>query len=133
MRTNKVLIIDDDQDLLVGLTTRLKANGFSVVCATDGISAIAVARKEAPDLIILDLGLPAGDGFLVLERMKGLADLAATPVIVLSARNPEGNMKRALDAGAVAFFQKPPDNHEFLNAIRHALGETIALSTFLKT
>jgi DNA-binding response OmpR family regulator len=133
MRTNKVLIIDDDQDLLVGLTTRLKANGFSVVCATDGISAIAVARKEAPDLIILDLGLPAGDGFLVLERMKGLADLAATPVIVLSARNPGGNMKRALDAGAVAFFQKPPDNHEFLNAIRHALGETIALSTFLKT
>jgi DNA-binding response OmpR family regulator len=133
MRTNKVLIIDDDQDLLVGLTTRLKANGFSVVCATDGISAIAVARKEAPDLIILDLGLPAGDGFLVLERMKGLADLAATPVIVLSARNPAGNKKRALDAGAVAFFQKPPDNHEFLNAIRHALGETIALSTFLKT
>jgi DNA-binding response OmpR family regulator len=133
MRTNKVLIIDDDQDLLVGLTTRLKANGFSVVCATDGISAISVARKEAPDLIILDLGLPAGDGFLVLERMKGLADLAATPVIVLSARNPAGNKKRALDAGAVAFFQKPPDNHEFLNAIRHALGETIALSTFLKT
>jgi DNA-binding response OmpR family regulator len=92
-----------------------------------------VARKEVPDLIILDVGLPAGDGFLVLERMRGLADLAAIPVIVLSARDPAGNKQRAIDAGAVAFFQKPPDNHEFLGAIRQALGETTALSSFLKS
>jgi DNA-binding response OmpR family regulator len=128
-----ILIIDDDQHLVLGLTPRLKAHGYRVISATDAISAITVARKEAPDLIILDLGLPAGDGFVVLERLKSLADLAATPVIVLSARDPAENQKRALDAGAVAFFQKPPDNHEFLTAIRQALGETIALSTFLKT
>jgi DNA-binding response OmpR family regulator len=133
MSGKKILIIDDDQPLLLGLSARLKANGYGVVSAMDGISAIAVARKEAPDLIILDLGLPAGDGFLVLERMKGLADLGSIPVIVLSARDPAGNEKRVLDAGAVAFFQKPPDNHEFMAAIRQALGETIALSTFLKT
>jgi two-component system, OmpR family, KDP operon response regulator KdpE len=133
MKEKKILIIDDDPHLILGLTPRLKSNGYNVISATDGISAIAVARKEAPDLIILDLGLPGGDGFVVLERMKGLADLGAVPIIVLSARNPNGNEKRALDLGAVAFFQKPPDNHEFLNAVRHALGETIALSTFLKT
>jgi DNA-binding response OmpR family regulator len=133
MSGNKILIIDDDQHLLLGLTARLKANGYRVICATDAISAITVARKDAPDLVILDLGLPAGDGFLVLERMRGLSDLVATPVIVLSARDPADNKKRALDAGAVAFFQKPPDNHEFLTAIRQALGETIALSTYLKT
>lgn len=133
MTGKKILIIDDDPDLLLGLTARLKANDYGVICALDAISAIAVARKEAPDLVILDLGLPAGDGFLVLERMKGLPDLVATPVIVLSARDPDGNEKRALDAGAVAFFQKPPDNHEFLTAIRQALGESVALSTFLKT
>ena len=133
MNGNKILIIDDDQHLLLGLTARLKANGYRVICATDAISAITVARKEAPDLVILDLGLPAGDDFLVLERMRGLSDLVATPVIVLSARDPADNKKRALDAGAVAFFQKPPDNHEFLTAIRQALGETIALSTYLKT
>jgi len=129
----KILIVDDDQHLLLGLTARLKANGYGVVSATDAISAIAVARKEAPDLVILDLGLPAGDGFLVLERMRSLADLLATPVIVLSARDPAGNKQRALDAGVLAFFHKPPDNHEFLMAIRQALGETTALSTFLKT
>ena len=133
MNEKKILIIDDDQHLQLGLSARLRARGYRVTCAADAISAITVARKELPDLIILDLGLPAGDGFLVLERMRDLADLVAIPVIVLSARDPTDNKKRALDAGAVAFFQKPPDNHEFLGAIRHALGETVALSTFLKT
>ena len=133
MTAKKILIVDDDPHLLLGLTARLKANGYSVMCATDGLAAITVARKEAPDLVILDLGLPAGDGFLVLERMRSLADLVATPVIVLSARDPADNKKRALDAGAVAFFQKPPDSREFLTEIRQALGEEMALSTFLKT
>lgn len=132
MTGKKILIIDDDQDLLLGLTARLKANGYGVICATNAISGITVARKEAPDLVILDLGLPADEGFLVLEQMRRLADLVATPVIVLSARDPAGNEQRALDAGAVAFYQKPPDNHQFFTAIRHALGETTALSTFLR-
>ena len=108
MTEKKILIIDDDQHLLLGLTARLKGNGYTVFWATDAISAITVARKEAPDLVILDLGLPAGDGFVVLERMRGLADLVATPVIVLSAADPADNERRALEAGAVAFFQKPP-------------------------
>jgi DNA-binding response OmpR family regulator len=128
----KILIIDDDENLLLGLTPRLKTNGYTVVWASDAVTAISVARKEAPDLIILDLGLPAGDGFLVLDRMRSLSDLVAIPVIVLSARDPADNKRRALDAGAAAYFQKPPDNHEFLMAIRRALGETVALSTFLK-
>jgi DNA-binding response OmpR family regulator len=133
MTGKKILIVDDDPHLLLGLTARLKANGYRVMCATDALSAITVARKEAPDLVILDLGLPAGDGFLVIERMRCLADLVAIPVIVLSARDPTDNKKRALDAGAVAYFQKPPDSHEFLTEIRQALGEKVALSTFLKT
>jgi putative two-component system response regulator len=133
MSEKKILIVDDDQPLLLGLTPRLKANGYKVFSALDAVSAITVARKEAPDLVILDLGLPAGDGFVVLERMRALPDLSATPVIVLSALDPAENKQRALNAGALAFFQKPPDNHEFLTAIHQALGETIALSTFLKT
>ena len=133
MSGKKILIVDDDPHLLLGLTPRLKANNYSVVTAADAIAAIAVARKELPDLIILDLGLPGGDGFVVLERLKKLGDLAAIPVVVLSARDPVDNKKRALEGGAVAFFQKPPDNHEFLTSIRQALGETIALSSFLKT
>ena len=133
MSDKKILIIDDDQHLLLGLTARLKANGYRVITSMDAVSAISVARRAIPDLVILDLGLPAGDGFLVLERMRGLPDLVSIPVIVLSARDPAQNKQRALEDGAVAFFQKPPENHEFLAAIRHALGETVALSTFLDT
>jgi DNA-binding response OmpR family regulator len=133
MTAKHILIVDDDQPLLVGLTARLKAYGYVVSWATDAVAAISGAMKGTPDLIILDLGLPAGDGFTVLERLRNLNDLATIPVIVLSARNPADNRKRALDLGAVDYFQKPPDNHEFLNAIRQAMGETNALSTFLKT
>jgi len=129
----KILIVDDDPQLLLGLTPRLKANGYGIVTAADAIGAVGVARKETPDLILLDLGLPGGDGFLVLERLRNMSELSTIPVIVLSARDPTDNKKRALNGGAVAYFQKPPDNHELLTAIRQALGETVALSNFLKT
>ena len=133
MSAKKILIVDDDEYLLLGLAAKLKANGYAVITAMDGVAAVAAARREVPDLIILDLGLPAGDGFLVLERLRAMNDLVATPVIVLSAWDPTSNKQRSLKAGAVAFFQKPPDNREFLSAIRHALGEEVALSQFLKT
>jgi DNA-binding response OmpR family regulator len=94
MSSKKILIVDDDKHLVLALGKRLKANGYSVLSAEDGISAIAMTLKEKPDLVVLDLGLPAGDGFSVLERMKEMAE--ATPTIVLSARDPSGNESRAL-------------------------------------
>ncbi len=133
MSEKKIMIVDDDQHLVLGLLPRLRTNGYKVISAPDAISAIWVARKENPDLIILDLGLPGGDGFTVLERMKELPELAHIPVIVLSAREPTGNKQKALNAQAVAYFQKPPDNHLFLGAIRQALGETTGLSNFMAT
>jgi DNA-binding response OmpR family regulator len=133
MSAKKILIIDDDEHLLVGLSAKLKANGYNVVSAMDGVAAVAMTRVESPDLIVLDLGLPAGDGFVFLERLRALAPHMATPVIVLSARDPSGNKKRALQAGAVAFLQKPPDNRELLSEIGRALGERAAVSQFLKT
>jgi DNA-binding response OmpR family regulator len=133
MNAKKILVVDDDQDLLVGLTARLKASGYTVICTTNAHSALTLARKEVPDLVILDLGLPGDEGLVVLERMRGLADLVAIPVIILSARDPVQNERRALDAGAVAYFQKPADNHQFLTTVRQTLGEPIALSTYLRT
>jgi DNA-binding response OmpR family regulator len=133
MSAKKILIVDDDEYLLLGLAAKLKAKGYTVITAMDGVAAVAAARRETLDLIILDLGLPAGDGFLVLERLRAMTDLLTTPVIVLSAWDPVNNKQRSLKAGAVAFFQKPPDNHEFLNVIRQTLGERDALVQFLKT
>jgi DNA-binding response OmpR family regulator len=121
MRKPKILVVDDDPDLLKALRLRLRANNCEVISVSDGYSVIGAAQKEHPDVIILDLGLPAGDGFVVLERLQQSDTLSGIPVIVLTARDPQGNEARALRAGATAFFQKPVDNEELLNSIRVSL------------
>jgi DNA-binding response OmpR family regulator len=123
MSQKTILIVDDDPDVRLGLHVRLKANHYNVVFAADGMTSIAEARKHAPDLIILDLGLPAGDGFSVMERLKANDSLSLIPVIVLSARDVNANMDRALKAGAKAYLQKPVDNAQLLSVIRKILGE----------
>jgi DNA-binding response OmpR family regulator len=123
MSQKTILIVDDDPDVRLSLHIRLKANHYNVIFAADGMASIAEARKHMPDLIILDLGLPAGDGFSVIERLKANDSLALIPVIVVSARDRKANMDRALKAGAKAFLQKPVDNAEFLSVIRQVLGE----------
>jgi DNA-binding response OmpR family regulator len=121
MANSKIMIVDDDPDLRQALRLRLRANDYDTVNAVDGYSAIALAYKERPDLIILDLGLPAGDGFVVLERLQKDDKLSAIPVIVLTARDPQSSERRALQSGATAFFQKPADNAELLDMIRASL------------
>jgi DNA-binding response OmpR family regulator len=91
--------------------------------ATDAVSAISQAKNEKPDLILLDLGLPAGDGFKVMERLSNVDSLATIPVIVLSARDQQVNKEKSLKAGAKAFFQKPADKVELLASIRRVLEE----------
>jgi DNA-binding response OmpR family regulator len=123
MREKTILIVDDDPDVRLSLNIRLKANGYKVIFAVDGVASIAEARKHMPDLIILDLGLPAGDGFTVLERLKTNDSLSLIPVIVVSARDANANRDRVLKAGAKAYLQKPVDNAHLLSAIRQVLGE----------
>ena len=117
----KILIVDDDPDLRQALRLRLRANHYDTVNAADGYSAIAQAYKEHPDLIILDLGLPAGDGFVVLDRLQRDDKLSNIPVIVLTARDPQSTEQEVLEAGASSFFQKPADNAELLEVIRATL------------
>jgi DNA-binding response OmpR family regulator len=124
MSKPKILIVDDDPDLRRALRLRLRANNYETVHAQDGYTAVAVARKEQPDLIVLDLGLPAGDGFVVLERLQNIDTMAGVPVVVLTARDPQNNEERALKGGAAAFFQKPVDNAELLDVIRTQLADS---------
>lgn len=128
MTKKKILIVEDDQNMRRALNVRLRANDYDTAFASDAIEALSIAKKEKPDLVLLDLGLPGGDGFMVMDRMKDIASLSCLPVIVVSARDPEGNKDRALSAGAEAFFQKPVDNEQLIAAIRHSLGDADQVS-----
>ncbi len=123
MSGKRILIVDDDPDVRKGMHVRLSANGYETFVASDALSGVAETQKHRPDLIILDLGLPAGDGFMVIERIKRIPALAVIPIIVVSARNSGENKMRAIKMGATAYLQKPVQNTELLAAIRHALGE----------
>jgi DNA-binding response OmpR family regulator len=123
MGNKKILIVDDDPDIRRGMHVRLKANDYDTFFAAGAFSSVVEARKHRPDVIILDLGLPAGDGFIVMERLAKVPFLAVIPIIVVSARDGLGNQKRAIDAGAKAFLQKPVDDAELLAVIRKVLGE----------
>jgi DNA-binding response OmpR family regulator len=123
MTKKLILVIEDDSDVRLGFHILLKANGYRTCFAPDCLSAISEARKQDPDLILLDLGLPAGDGFVVLQRLRAIPSLAIVPVIVVSARDHSANQPRALAAGAKAYLQKPWDDRELLAIIAKELGE----------
>jgi DNA-binding response OmpR family regulator len=126
MQKGKILVIDDDLDLQRGLGIRLNAEGYAVVAAADAVSAASVARRERPDVIILDLGLPGGDGYVVMDRLKSLL-VGSIPVIVLTARDPATDRARAKAEGAVAYFQKPVNNRALLRAIDMACAGAASL------
>jgi DNA-binding response OmpR family regulator len=113
----KLLIVEDDADVRLGYQVLLRSNNYETFFATDAVSAVSEALKQRPDLIILDLGLPAGDGFMVLDRFHAKPELASTPVIVVSGRDHYGNRDRAFFSGARAFVQKPWDDNELLALI----------------
>jgi DNA-binding response OmpR family regulator len=122
MSKMKILIVDDDPDVRHGLHVWLKASQYDSYFAADALSAISEARKVQPDLILLDLGLACGDGFMVMERLRSNTNLACIPVIIASARDPQANQLRALKEGAKAFVHKPFDNDRLLETIREVLG-----------
>jgi twitching motility two-component system response regulator PilH len=101
---------------------RLKVAGYEVAGARDGIGAISTARKEQPDLILLDLGLPGGDGFLVMRRLQMLISTATIPVIVISSRDPASSEEASKREGAIAYMHKPVDFEKLLALIAETIG-----------
>src|SRR5207245_11780111 len=113
----KVLVIEDDPVARADLEARLEANGYIVARAADAASALTVVNRERPDLILLDLGLPAGDGFLVLERLRKIEPLAAIPVLVITGRSDAETRKRVEAMGLAPVPTKPVDTDVLLAAI----------------
>ena len=119
---HKVLVVEDDADIRQLLDAELRAAGFETAFARDAVTAIMVARKESPSLVVLDLGLPGGDGFVVMDRLKALNSLEHVPVVVVTARTAPEARERAVASGAVAFFDKPFDGDELIAEVSRILG-----------
>jgi len=117
----KILIIDDDLDSWTLLSTALKAHNYYPVWAADGMHAISAARQQQPEAILLDLGLPGGDGFYVLERLKSNTTLSAIPVIVVTVRDRKEAEERAQGLGAAGYIQKPVNVEELITSLQQAL------------
>lgn len=123
MPANKILIIEDDPVGRHILHTALKAAKFETAMAGDAMLALTQARQEKPDLIVLDLGLPAGGGFIFLHRLRMFPALAVIPVLVVSGLDRAVNEQAALDAGAAAYLEKPATPDVIIAKIREILGE----------
>jgi CheY-like chemotaxis protein len=115
-----VLLVDDDNAVLLGLGVRLKSMGYTVYTAKDAITAVAAAVKSKPDVVVLDISLPAGDGFLVSKRLRNLVGSAATPVIFMTASANPHLRERAKQLGS-ALFTKPFGATSMADAIEAAL------------
>jgi two-component system chemotaxis response regulator CheY len=116
-----ILLVDDNNTVLLTLGVRLKGMGYIVYTAKDAISAVSAVRKSAPDVVVLDISLPAGDGFVVAERLQNLTGSAATPIIFITASDNPTHRERAKKLGAVGFLQKPFDATALADAIESAM------------
>ena len=121
MAMKTVLLVDDDNVFLLTIGVRLKSMGYTVYAAKDAVNAISAVRKNNPDVIVLDVSLPAGDGFMVAHRLQNLISTAATPIIFVTASEKPGLRERATKLGAVGFLNKPFDATTLADAIESAL------------
>ena len=126
----KILVVDDDRIILKTLSTKLKTEGFTVLTAEDGSAAVSTARKEKPDLILLDISFPPDvghgggvpwDGFLIMNWLRRMDEAKNIPIIMIAGGDPAKHEKHSLDSGAVAFFGKPIDHDRLLDVIRRTL------------
>lgn len=114
-----ILYIEDNDDNVYMLSSRLKRRGFDVIVARDGAEGVAMAGRERPDLVLMDLSLPVIDGWEATRRIKAAA--SGTPVIALSAHAMAGDREKALAAGCDDYDTKPVDLPRLLRKIEALL------------
>jgi two-component system KDP operon response regulator KdpE len=126
----RILVVDDDPQILRALRINLRARTYTVAVAVDGATALSVAAADPPDLVVLDLGLPDMDG---VDVIRGLRGWTTVPIIVLSGRAGSGDNLDALDAGADDYVTKPFGVDELLARIRAVTRRTTSTDTFPPT
>lgn len=117
----KILLVDDEQDILDLVTPMLVAQGYDVITAADGLAGLDKARSEKPDLIILDLMLPKMDGYTVCSLLKHDYHFKEIPVILFTARVQESDRKMGEEMGADAYIPKPFEPDALISKINELL------------
>jgi DNA-binding response OmpR family regulator len=103
----RVLLVEDDKKLSLAITMRLKSVGYTVNTTPDAISAQSNALRFNPDVVVIDINLPGGDGFTVAERLINSPETQSTPFIFMTASKKEGLHDKAIGLGALGFLEKP--------------------------
>ncbi len=116
MSKGKVLVVDDEPEIVRTVGLRLKANGYEVLTAGDGVQATTIAMKENPDVIVLDIGMPGGDGHVVAQRLRDSAK-ALIPIIFLTAHTTKNDYEKAFEEGVAKYITKPFRPEELMAAV----------------
>ena len=116
--TKRVLIVDDNEDNRQILIDLLSANGYEVIEALNGLDAVAIAARETPDLVLMDIQLPGIDGHEATRRIKAMPALARTPVIAVTSYALAGDDRKAAEAGCDAYVTKPFSPRALLAKVR---------------
>jgi DNA-binding response OmpR family regulator len=123
----RILIVEDDQKIALALQVRLKANRYAASIASDAIEGARLGRIFKPDLILLDIALPGGDGFQLAETFHHMLETRGTPIIFITASKSPELLQKAMDLGAVGLFEKPFDTEELLYSIERELNRLDSL------
>jgi len=120
----RILIIEDDPKIALALSLRLKSAGYLATTAYDALTGVDSAVKNPPDLVLLDICLPVGDGFAVAEEIQTLVR-TPIPIIFITASKQPGFRQKANERGAAGYFEKPYEAEELLASIRNALNPVV--------
>jgi len=118
----KILVAEDERDIRELIRFTLRHHGFEVITASDGEEAVAIARRERPDLVLLDVHMPKLTGYEVCRALKADPDLRSAPVAFLSAKGQEAEIQEGLDIGAAEYILKPFAPSALVDRVRALLG-----------
>jgi DNA-binding response OmpR family regulator len=115
---SKVLIVDDEPNIVMALDYSLQKQGFEVLIARDGQEALDTVKTSIPDVIVLDVMMPRVDGLEVLRQLKSKPETQAIKVLILSAKNKASDIQKGLDAGANEYLKKPFSTKKLIEKIK---------------
>lgn len=121
---HRILLVEDDPEIVELITTLLQKNGFDVTSCLDGSQALDTFKKEEFSLVLLDLMLPGKDGYNICRELRAAEKDSRTPIILLSALAQKGEIEKGLDVGADVYITKPYENKHLLDQINTLLSRT---------